>query len=94
LRRSFVPRSLSGYIPKGRTGSPTRYQKSLRIFSMKTFQTLRHDLADCGNAMAPAGPSIARSEIQIGFVRSTPDALSLNHAVVSHLLQIVFDARR
>ena len=38
--------------------------------------------------------SIARSEIQIGFVRPTPDALSFDHTVVSHLLQSVFDARR
>ena len=38
--------------------------------------------------------SIARPEIQIGFVRPTPDALSFDQTVISHLLQIVFDACR
>jgi hypothetical protein len=40
------------------------------------------------------GLKIARPEIQIDFVRSAPDALSFDHAVVSHVLQTVFDARR
>jgi hypothetical protein len=38
--------------------------------------------------------SIAQPEIQISLVRATLKALAFDQALHSHLLQIVFDARR
>ena len=43
---------------------------------------------------APPKERYAVSKDNIGLVRSTPDALSFDQTAVSHLLQIVFDARR